>query len=194
MNTCEFDPDTLVTAFSVDTNWHVLTGAASCGKTTLIDMLAARGFIAGREAARKYIDQELAAGRTIEEIVANPRTQLRIEQMQVRLEHGLNPDDVVFLDRALPDSITFYRLAGLDPHAVLEKCFRHRYASVFILDLLPFQHDGARVEADVFRGVLDEWLERDYSALGYEVVRVPVLPPEERLAFVLERVTRHGRL
>jgi predicted ATPase len=35
-------------------------------------------------------------------------------------------------------------------------------------------------------------MSRDYSALGYNIVRVPVLPPEERLAFVLERLSEQG--
>ena len=33
----ELDPDLLSTPFDVQTNWHVITGAACCGKTTLID-------------------------------------------------------------------------------------------------------------------------------------------------------------
>jgi predicted ATPase len=37
---------------------------------------------------------------------------------------------------------------------------------------------------------LAEWHARDYRALGYPVTWVPVLPPEERLAFVLERVSQ----
>jgi predicted ATPase len=36
---------------------------------------------------------------------------------------------------------------------------------------------------------IDEWLERDYTALGYGVVRVPVFPPRERLVFVQERLS-----
>jgi predicted ATPase len=39
---------------------------------------------------------------------------------------------------------------------------------------------------------LDEWLARDYRALGYRVARVPALAPEERLRFVLERLSEQG--
>jgi predicted ATPase len=35
----------------------------------------------------------------------------------------------------------------------------------------------------------ESWTLRDYSALGYNVVRVPVLSPEERIAFILERLS-----
>jgi predicted ATPase len=46
-------------------------------------------------------------------------------------------------------------------------------------------------DADI-AGSLAEWHARDDRALGYEVVRVPVLPPPERLAFVLERLAGQG--
>jgi len=46
--------------------------------------------------------------------------------------------------------------------------------SVFILDRFPFQQEGMRFEDDATAGLIDEWLLREYSALGYSVVRVPV--------------------
>jgi predicted ATPase len=58
--------------------------------------------------------------------------------------------------------------------------------------MLPLQLDGARVEDDTYTVVLEEWLERDYSALGYRVVRVPVLSPQDRLEYVLETLTDQG--
>jgi predicted ATPase len=65
-------------------------------------------------------------------------------------------------------------------------------ASVFILHRLPVQRNGLRPEDDAVARLLDEWLARDYSALGYNVVRVPVLSPQERLAFVVERLSEQG--
>jgi ABC-type molybdenum transport system ATPase subunit/photorepair protein PhrA len=64
----ELDPDLLSTPFSVQTNWHVITGAPCSGKSTLIDQLADSGFQTAPEAARLYFERELATGRTIEEI------------------------------------------------------------------------------------------------------------------------------
>jgi predicted ATPase len=63
---------------------------------------------------------------------------------------------------------------------------------MFILDPLPFQGNGVRDDDAAKVGYLDEWIARDYSALGYRVVRVPVLSPQERLAFVLERLSEQG--
>jgi predicted ATPase len=190
--TTELDPDLLSTPFGVQTNWHVITGAACSGKTTLIDLLTDKGFQTAPEIARQYIDREMARGRTIDEIFEDVATEPGIEDMQLRIEHGLRAIDVAFLDRALPDSLTFRRLVGLNPNEILAECFHHRYASIFVLDRLPFQQNGARIEDDAIAGLLDEWLARDYSALGYSVVRVPVLSPQERLAFVLERLSEQG--
>jgi predicted ATPase len=191
--TTELDPDLLSTPFRVQTNWHVITGAPCCGKTTLIDQLANQGFQTVPETAHLYIEREMAKGRTINEIFANRAALQRgIEDMQLSIEGGLQAIDVAFLDRAFPDCLAFHRVAGLNPNEILPDCFQHRYASVFILDPLPFQGNGVRDDDAAKAGYLDEWLARDYSALGYRVVRVPVLSPQERLAFVLERLSEQG--
>ena len=188
--TTELDPDLLSTPFGVQTNWHVITGAPCCGKTTLIDQLADKGFQTVPETARLYIEGEMAKGRTIHEIRENGAAlEHGLIDMQLRIEDGLRAIEVVFLDRGVPDSLAWRRLAGLNPNEILLECFHHRYASVFILDPLPYQENGARFEDTSIVGYLDEWHARDYSALGYNVVRVPVLAREERLAFVLERLS-----
>ena len=183
----ELDPDLLSTPFEIQTNWHVITGAPSCGKTTLIDQLAREGYQTVPETAHDYLEGEKASGRTLQEIFQDRFGLQRIFiEMQMKAEQDLVPQDLIFLDRALPDSLTFNRLVGMDPHELLKDCFHHRYASVFFLDPLPYHLDGVR-DVDVANvDFLDEWLERDYRSLGYQVLRVPALPPPERLAFLLE--------
>lgn len=187
----ELDPDLLSTPFGVQTSWRVITGTVSSGKSTLIDLLASRGFQTAPESARLYLDKEVAKGRTVYEIHADGAALQRgMTDMQVGFERGLRATDAVFLDRGVPDFLAWYRVRGLDPNEILAECFHHRYASVFMLDSLPFQADDQRVEEVApIAGYLEEWHIRDYCALGYEIVRVPVLPPEERLGFVLERLS-----
>jgi predicted ATPase len=184
------DPAHLGSTFATATSWHVLTGAACCGKTTLVDMLAARGFAVLPESARWYFDRALAAGRTLEELRADDHAlQRSIAALQIRWEQGLDARTTTFLDRALPDSVTFYRLVGLDPNEILPACFQHRYASVFILDRLPAHRDRMLgPEDEESSAFLDHWLERDYRALGYRVVRVPPLAPAARMSFLLKRL------
>lgn len=181
--TTELDPDLLSTPFAVQTNWHVPTGAACCGKTTLINQLADKGFQTVPENGRQCIDREVARGRTIDEIFENAADPRVMKDMQLRTEYGLRAIDVAFLDRAFPDSLAFNRFAGLNPNEILAEFFHHRYASLFVLDRLPFQQNGIRIEDDATADLLDDWLAREYSALGYSVVRVPALSIKDRLAF-----------
>jgi predicted ATPase len=165
----------------------VITGASCSGKTTLIDQLADKGFQTVPEVSRQYFERELAKGRTNEEIREDGvALQRAIDEVQLRVEGGLRPSDVVFLDRAFPDVLAFCRVSGLNPNEVLPECFRRRYASVFMLDRFPYRRDGVRAADETTADFLDEWIARDYRALEYRVVRVPVMSPEERLAFVLE--------
>jgi len=188
--TTELDQDFLSTPFETTTNWHVITGAACCGKTTLIEMLSAKGFQVIPESARDFFMREIARGRTLDEIrLDGGALQRGIAALQLRYEDGFDVGKVTFLDRAIPDSLAFYRLHGLDPDEILRECFHHRYAGVFILNRLPLHRDQTLgPEDDANSAFLDEWLERDYHALGYEVVRVPVLSPQERLEFILARL------
>lgn len=188
----ELDPDLLATPFKAQTNWHVLTGGACCGKTTLIGLLAEKGYKTLPEIPRQYIECELAKGRALDEIFASADDERSMKDWQRRAEDGLGAAEVVFLDRAMPDFLWFWRLHGLDPNEIVEECHHHRYASVFILDLLPLELDGARIEDKTFTVHFDECLVRDYGALGYQVTRVPVLPPQERVEYVLDSLYGQG--
>jgi predicted ATPase len=193
--TTELDPDLLSTPFGVQTNWHVITGAPCSGKTTLIDQLADQGYQTVPEAGRFYVEGEMAKGRTVDEIRENGVvSQRNVVDLQVRFERRLQVSEAVFLDRGSPDCLTYCRFLGLDPNPILAECFHHRYASVFMLDRFPFQQDGVRFEDDATAGLIDEWLVRDYGALGYSVVRVPVLSIQDRLTFILAKLSEQGPL
>lgn len=191
----ELNPELLSTPFGAQTNWHVITGTLSSGKSTLINQLAESGFQAVPESARLYIESEMAKGRPIDEICADPTALQRgVNDTMLRMELRLPADEVLFLDRAFPDALAFCRANGVNPNEILADCFHHRYASVFLLERFPVEQDGVRYHDDVAADLIEEWHARDYSALGYDVVRVPVLAPEERLAFVLEKLSERSLL
>ena len=142
------------------------------------------------ESARPCLEREVAKGRTIAEIrKRGVDLQREIALVQVENEQQFQASEITFLDRAIPDSLTFYRIFGLDPNEILPACFYHRYASIFIFDRLPFQRNQPLGPEDAAHSrFLDEWLARDYTALGYRVLRVPVLSPQERLDFILQNL------
>jgi predicted ATPase len=189
--TVELDANLLAIPFKIYTNWHVITGAPSCGKTSLINLLADKGFQTAPEGARLYLEREMARGRTLEEIRSNKvDLQRRLKDMQLEVERGLQANDFIFLDRAIPDNLAWYRAFGLNPNEFLRECLHYRYASVILLDRLPLQYNGLRFKDAALQSFFDEWHTRDYSALGYSITRVPVMPPEERLAFVLRVLSK----
>ena len=57
----------------IKTNWNVITGGPCTGKTTVVDLLAKRGYKTTIEHARHYIDTQKIKGKTIEEIKENKR-------------------------------------------------------------------------------------------------------------------------
>lgn len=193
IRTIPLTPDLRSSSYELQTNWHVIAGGPSSGKTTLINQLANCGYTTVPETARLYIDQELAKGRTIEEIRGNQTDlQYRFVDMQLEVERSLKADDFLILDRALPDCFGYCRCSGVDPNEFLSECFHHRYASVFILARVPFTKDGARDRDFGIADYLSEWTCRDYLALGYDIIRVPVLSLEERLSYVLDRLPGGG--
>ena len=141
--TTELDPKILSMNFKVLTNWHVITGAPSCGKSTLIDLLAEKGYQTVPECARQYMEKEVASGRSIEDVhEKGDDLQRAIEGMQLGIEARLQANDIIFLDGSVTGSLSWYRIFGMNPNEILLDCFEYRYASVFVLDRLPLHLNG----------------------------------------------------
>lgn len=172
------------------TKWHVITGGPSSGKTTMITLLAQRGYRTTIELARHLIDTQRITGRTTAEIRANQREfQRSVFMMQLKQEQALDPDELCFLDRALPDSLAYYRYLELEPEPeLLAALKRASYRKAFVLDLLPLARDYARTESSLAQHRIHSLLIEVYEELGCPVERVPVLPVEQRLEFILSRV------
>jgi predicted ATPase len=175
--------------FKYKTNWVVITGAPSSGKTSVINALAARGFTVRPETARAVFDRRVAGGETLQQIRAdNVLFQHQIIAEKIALEKSLDPAARVFLDRGMPDSMTYFRLAGLDVAEAAGAACLNRYVAVFVFDRLPVVQDGMRTEDEATAARLDRDLESDYKALGYDPVRVPVMPIEARADFVIAKL------
>ncbi len=174
------------------TRWCVITGAPCSGKTSVITELSLRGLRVVPEAARAYLDAELKKGRLLSEIKADPHCfEGRIFRAKLRVEARLPAGDALFLDRALPDSIAYYTLEGLDPSEPLRQSLRVRYRRVFLFERLEFMKDPVRSENAQSADRIEGLIETAYSGLGYDIIRVPVMPVPERVEFVLSRCLPH---
>src|SRR5215217_3667292 len=172
------------------TNWYVITGGPSSGKTTTVNLLKDRGYNITIEHARHYLDTKRIDGRTVEEVRKNQRDfQLGVLEMQIEQENSLEENDIVFLDRAIPDSLAYYRFLNLPPDKkLLEMLTKIFYKKIFILDRLPLVPDYARTEDAAAQKRIHELLTEVYESLPFPVVHVPVLPPNDRVDFILKNL------
>ncbi len=169
--------------------WYVITGGPSSGKTTIIHKLAHLGYRIIPEMARSVIERELRNGKNIKVINHEEKhVQKMIMTTQLNAEKRTPRDQIVFLDRGMPDSVAYYRLHHLDARHALKMSRNRPYAKVFLFDLLSYQYDGVRVENATIAKKIDQLIEQAYRELGYELVRVPVLSINDRVKFVLKHL------
>lgn len=171
-------------------NWYVITGGPGCGKTTTVNQLNMLGYHTTIEHARHFIDTQMITGKTVEEIRKNQKVfQEGILDMQIMQEASLKPDELVFLDRALPDALAYYRFLNLPEDEKLINALKTaNYKKVFILDFLPMVNDYARKENADAQKKIHELITEVYESFPFPVVHVPVLSPEERANFILKKL------
>ena len=56
--------NTILSSLKKQTNWYVITGGPSSGKTTTVNLLKERGYITTFEHARHYMDTQRVSGKT----------------------------------------------------------------------------------------------------------------------------------
>ena len=169
------------------TNWYVITGAPSSGKTAVISALEQLGYPVVHEVARNYIDKELKKGKSIEQIKAHILSfERHVLYKKLEIEKSLPKDAPVFLDRAVQDSIGYYILEGLPPDEPIKKSKQTLYKKIFLFERLQFEKDGVRSENDKIAAKLDHILKESYQMLGYEIIIVPLLSIDDRVDFILK--------
>ena len=174
----------------IKTNWYVITGGPSSGKTTTINLIASRGYKTTIEHARHYIDTQKQKGRTVEEVRKNQEEfQMGVLEMQIEQESMLSPNDVIFLDRALPDALAYYHFLDLPVNQKLTDALKiYSYKKVFMLDVLPLVQDYARKEDEKSQKRIHELLIEVYTSLNFPIIRVPVLPVDKRVDYILQNL------
>ena len=171
------------------TNWHVITGAPCSGKTAVIQELEKRGYKVIHETARAYIDRRLNEGLPLQTIKADQQQfENHILDEKIRIESSLPRNETFFFDRAIPDSIAYFKLAGLDAAMPLKKSSLFRYRRIFFFERLKFLADRVRSEDEDTAERLGALIIESYRLLKYEVIHVPVLSIEKRIDFILNRL------
>ena len=130
-------------------NWYVVTGAPCSGKTTLINELEKRGYGVVPEMARAYINERLARGETMGEIRKDEALfQKDILEKKIDVEAKLPKEQLVFLDRGIPDTEAYDKLYGIaSSELLLDAIKKCSYKKVFVLEVITVRR-GRRTDGD----------------------------------------------
>ena len=178
----------------------VITGGPGSGKTTLIEALETAGFARTVEAGRAVIQAQLASGGDAlpwkdRGVFAEEMLTCDIRSYDEARQHA----GPVFFDRGIPDVIGYLRLCDLPlPAHMMKAATDFRYCRrVFIAPPwreIYAQDAERKQDFDEAQRTYDAMV-AVYTGLGYELVELPRVSVEERVAFVVELALndRHAR-
>lgn len=173
--------------------FHVVTGGPGSGKTTLIEALAKAGYAHTLEAGRAIIQDQLAIDGPAQpwrDPLAFAELMLGWEMRSYHMAEAASGP--VFFDRGVTDVIGYLTLVGRPvPAHVIRAAERFRYnRRVFIAPPWPaiFTQDNERKQTPEDAVRTYEALVKAYASQGYELVRLPLVPVEERVRFVLATI------
>ncbi len=177
---------------------YVITGGTSSGKTSaLLALNIDHGIPTVFESAESYIRLEQAKGH------AEPWSDLASFQTEVaRLHykwetdfymHSLGKVGSVVLDRSPIDCLAFLRRANMHTPPTIDSIIQSldRYDGVFL-----FENVGRLEPSEVRRENLEDAIELEalhetiYREFGYDPIRVPAMPLEERVQIILDHLEK----
>lgn len=173
----------------IETNWYVITGAPSSGKTTLINYLAAAGYLIAPEIARDYIEKLLANNHTLEDIRHDTQQLQRgILAVALKRERRLKKDQLIFFDRGTTDSLGYFKYYDVKTTHVLNVCKHTRYKKVFYCHQLPVEHDSVRIEDNISAQKIGALIYEAYSNLDYQLIELPAVSVEQRIRIITSHI------
>lgn len=172
-------------------NWYAISGVASSGKTTIINRLEGMGYKVLHESATEFVKLQIQKGYTVQQLRKNEEAfQHVILELKVFYENLLDPNELTFIDRGLPDTIAFYKQYKIPMSDRVKNILKEAsYKKVFLFERLPLIREDFRPEPEEEIAAMDIYNQEAYRELGHEIVKVPVMGVEERLDFILKNLS-----
>ena len=175
----------------MNTRKIVITGGPGTGKSSIINELLKREYVCFEEISRQVtldarkdgIEQLfLTKPLLFSKLLLEARTNQFIEATSLK-------QDLVFLDRGLPDVLAYMDYAKSDyPQYFVDACEKHVYDKVFVL--APWQEifvsDSERYENFDQAVQIHDALLQTYERFGYKLIDVPFDSIEKRADFIID--------
>lgn len=169
----------------------VITGGPGTGKTTIVQSLKDEGYACLPEISRQVILEARASG--IEQLfLENPllfSEKLLEGRERQYIEAKNHSDEIVFIDRGIPDIIAYMDyMDEPSPYSFEKACKECTYDLVFLLP--PWEEiyipDNERYENFEQAVNIHDFLEKTYKRFGYETIEVPTGKIDHRTNFIEE--------
>jgi predicted ATPase len=168
---------------------YVITGGPGVGKTTVLELLAERGYGIVPEAARMIIEEETIRGSDVLPFKNLEKFQAAVAEKQLQNEAAARAP-INFLDRSIVDGYAYCVIGKIPPPEAMLKSARERYEKVFMLEPLDkYVQDEIRYEDGRLAKRIHDEIVKAYAHFGYAPIIVPVMAPEQRVAFILDKLS-----
>lgn len=166
----------------------VITGGPSVGKTTIVSLMEQRGYKVVHEVATQIIKE----GRFLP-WVDRKKFQSEVLKRQLAVESSiLDFENPIFLDRGAFDGEAYYLVDSLPVPPQFSMIDSSQYDLAFLVEELPFfDKNEVRREDLEFSKRISVMLEECYAKRNIKVIRVPAMPPDERVDFVIKNMREH---
>ncbi len=178
-------------------NYFIFTGGPGAGKTTVLSILHQDGFNVSEESGRKIIQKQLKLkGDAVPWLDKQSYASLMWKD-SLKEYHAYQKDNgIVFFDRGLADTLGYCLLEDIPVSSSLYDSYRKmRYNSnVFLFPFWDeiYLNDDERKQDRIKAKETAKMMERVYTDLGYNVIKVPFLSPIKRSEWIKDAVKNLG--
>ena len=168
----------------------VIIGGPGTGKTAIINALSEIGYCCYPEISREVTMNAKAEG--IDQLFLEKPllfSEMLLEGRKKQYQEAvLEVEEIVFLDRGIPDVLAYMHYIGDEfPSHFEDACHEYRYHKIFLLP--PWEEiyvsDEARYENFAQSKDLYSFLSKTYQNYGYQLIEVPRDTVEKRIEFIL---------
>ncbi|MBS3770573.1 MAG: AAA family ATPase [Bacteroidales bacterium] len=168
---------------------YIITGGSGSGKTTLLNKLSEYGYKCFPEVSRVVIrEQQQTGGDLLPWNNLEGFAEACFQRMKSQLEpvHRTNS----FYDRGIPDIIAYLLNSNHPVPGYLWEYGRYYNPTVFICPPWKeiFRNDPQRPESFEESVEIYHYLNQVYLYLGCRLVRVPKIPVNERVRFIISKI------